>query len=107
VSSPEAEARKERLTQVAIKLMKLGISDERVSDLMNHYELDLLEKQLAYLPYRKARRPEAMLIESVRRNYSAPKEIYHAYAQVHGNASRRSVDETPQQPSGSDDAQAA
>jgi len=66
----------ERMTAVAIELKKLGVSQAGVLELLGRYPIELVEAQLSYLPYRKARRPEAFIIQAVRNNFSAPKELY-------------------------------
>lgn len=71
-------ASQDRAFAIAYALMSLGVSKSGVERIMREYSYDLIEKQLAYLPFRKAKRPEAMIIESIRRNYSAPKDFFYA-----------------------------
>ena len=71
------------MTRLAIELMKLGVSGSGVERLLGHHDLDEIERQLAYLPFRKAKRPEAFIIEAVRNRYSTPKGFYHAKTQAH------------------------
>lgn len=68
----------DRMTKLAIELMRLGVSQSGVRELLSVNPLDEIERQLAYLPYRKAKRPEAFIIEAVRNSYSPPKEFYYA-----------------------------
>lgn len=72
----------ERAFRIAYALMSLGVSHDGVDRLTRNYSYDLIELQLKYLPYRKAKRPEAMIIESIRRNYSAPKDYFYASHQT-------------------------
>ena len=65
-----------RLIQIALALQSLGVSQRGAAALMIDHPLDEIERQLAYLPYRKAKRPEAFIIEAVRNRYSPPKEFY-------------------------------
>lgn len=69
---------KERSIRVAIDLQLIGVSQAGVVELLSNYSLDEIEKQLEYLPHRKAKRPEAFIIEAIRHNYSPPKELYYA-----------------------------
>jgi len=69
---------KERMSRLAMELFKLGVSHTGVQELLSLHELDEVERQIAYLPYRKAKRPEAFIIEAVRQRYSPPKEFYYA-----------------------------
>lgn len=71
----------ERATKIAMELMKLGISHAGIVELLAE-DFDEIERQLSYLPYRKARRPGAFLIEAVRKRYSPPKEVYYAKAEA-------------------------
>lgn len=83
----------ERATRIAYNLMRLGVSHQGVQRLLNEYPYELVEKQLAYLPFRKARRPEAMIIQSIRRNYTAPKEFFYATHQTNPSSAHRPVDQ--------------
>lgn len=96
---------KERATALAVELMQLGISQVGVTELLSNYDFDEIERQLFYLPHRKAKRPGAFLIEAVRNKYSPPKEFY-AQAQTHPSTARNSVDEDALHPDRSPDAQA-
>jgi hypothetical protein len=69
---------RERATQIAVRLMKLGVSNAGVQELLAHYPYEEIERQLDFLPYRKAKRPEAFIMDAVRKNYSPPKETYYA-----------------------------
>jgi hypothetical protein len=66
-----------RRVDVALDLLKLGVSNTRVTELLT-FDLDVIERQLSYLPYRKAKRPEAFIIEAIRNDYSPPKECFYA-----------------------------
>ena len=87
----------ERATSVAIELMKLGVSQAGVAELLGRNSLDVIETQLSYLPYRKARRPEAFIIEAVRNNFSPPKEFY-AKNHSQTSSSRDAMDKGSQRP---------
>lgn len=88
----------EKATELAVALMRLGVSNRGLSELLNHYPYDVIELQLKYLPFRKAKRPEAFIIEAVRRNYSAPKEFFHASNQAHPSRSSSAVDQAAKRP---------
>ncbi len=61
-----------------LALNDLGVSHKAILDLIETYPHELIEKQLKYLPYRNARRPEAFIVDAIRFNYSAPKEFFYA-----------------------------
>jgi hypothetical protein len=68
----------ERATRLAVELMKLGVSRAGVIELLSFFPHDEIEKQLKYLPFRKAKRPGALVVEAIRHNYSPPKEFFYA-----------------------------
>ncbi len=73
---------RDRRIEAAKVMLQLGISQAAVVRLLTNYELEVLERQIYYLPYRKAKRPGAFLIEAVRFDYSAPKDLFHAKVQT-------------------------
>jgi len=95
---------KERMRSLAIELFKIGVSQSGVQELLSLHELDEVERQLAYLPYRKAKRPEALIIEAVRRRYSPPKEFYYANDSSQPIDLEIPLDQDAELRSGSDDA---
>ncbi|MBS1714911.1 MAG: hypothetical protein JST30_11310 [Armatimonadetes bacterium] len=86
----------DRATQIAYHLLKLGVSHKGVQELLIGYPYDQIEKQLEYLPYRKAKRPEAFIMDAVRNNYSPPKEFYYAKAQTESSEVSSALDEGSQ-----------
>jgi hypothetical protein len=86
----------ERMTAIAIELMKLHVSQAGITQLFNLGDLDEIERQLIFLPYRKAKRPGAFLIEAVRHRYSPPKEFTYAKHITPVSTSRDGVDEDPE-----------
>lgn len=83
----------ERLTKLAMDLLVLGVSTVGVQKLLSNHELDEVERQLAYLPYRHAKRPEAFIVEAVRNKYSPPKEFYYAANEATTTGSRDAMDQ--------------
>lgn len=84
------------MTAIAIELLKLHVSQAGITQLFNLGDLDEIERQLMYLPYRKAKRPGAFLIEAVRHCYSPPKEFTYAKHISPVSTSRDGVDEDPE-----------
>lgn len=87
----------ERLRDIAVELMKLGVSQRGVQELLT-FPPEVVERQLAYLPYRKAKRPEAFIIDAVRNNYSAPKEFFYAPPKAQPAAPAHELDAGAQLP---------
>ncbi len=79
--------------ELAKELHLLGISHAGIVEVMAGYPHDRIRRQLEYLPYRKAKRPEAFLIEAVRNNYSPPKEYFYAKAEAKRADSQPLVDQ--------------
>lgn len=96
---------KDRATKIAIELQKLYVSQATIVELLSNYPLELIERQLEYLPLRSPKRPAAMLVESIRYNYSAPKELYYAKTKANLPWAPDALDQDPESPSGQDDAQ--
>ena len=66
------------MESVAGELAKLHVSRKGILMLLQNYSLDEIETQLAYLPHRNAKRPNAFLIDAIRGNYSAPNTFFYA-----------------------------
>jgi hypothetical protein len=79
--------------ELAKRLHLVGVSKDGVVELLWKFPLERIEAQLEYLPYRKAKRPEAMIIESIRKNYSPPKEFYYARSKSELTEAFESLDE--------------
>lgn len=85
-----------RMTRLAMELLKLGVSKSGIETLLSLHDLDEVERQLAYLPFRKAKRPEAFIVEAVRNRYSPPKEFYYAANQTQPPGNGNPLDEDPE-----------
>ncbi len=91
----------EKKIELAKRLHLVGVSKDGVVELLWKYPLERIELQLEYLPYRKAKRPEAMIIESIRKDYSPPKEFYYARSQNELAEAFEPVDQSVESSSGS------
>lgn len=87
--------------ELARQLHLIGVSKDGVIELLWKYPLDRISAQLEYLPYRKAKRPEAMIIESIRKDYTPPKEFYYARSQSELREAFESLDEGSESSAGS------
>ncbi len=94
------------MTKLAMELMRLGVSTSGVERLLSVNDLDEIERQLAYLPYRNAKRPEAFIVEAVRNRYSPPKEFYYAANETDPTGNADSVDPHAERVAGPPDADA-
>lgn len=86
----------DRQILLAVRLQELGVSQAGVVELLSQYPLDLVEQQLEWLPMRKAKRPEAFIIEAVRNNYSPPKEAFHAQTEKPAPQPEALMDKAPE-----------
>ena len=82
----------DRNVQIAAKLLQLSISHAGVVELLQ-FPPDEVEQQLLWLPFRKAKRPGAFLINAVRNHYSPPKESYYAKDQIEAHGVNDSLDQ--------------
>jgi len=81
---------------LAIELQRLGVSQHGIVELLSSYSHEEISRQLAWLPLRKAKRPEAFIIEAVRHSYSAPNQPHYAPHQTHASSNARRVDKSSQ-----------
>ena len=65
------ETHQQRMVRLAAHLMYLGVSGRHVSRLLSH-PLDFIEQQIAWLPYRNARKKASMIVAAIENNYEAP-----------------------------------
>ena len=89
---------KERMTRIAYELQKLGVSQDGTLDILLKYPLDVIEAQVSYMPYRRAKRPDAFIVEAIRKNYSPPNKAFYAKAKAELAASLYPVDPDSQPP---------
>ena len=82
--APEPDPKK---VELALRLLRLGVSNAGVSELLT-YDSEVVERQLDYLPQRKAKRPSAFIVDAIRNDYSPPNP--HRHATYPSHASRRS-----------------
>ncbi len=85
------------LVKIAVELHKLGVSHAGVVELLG-YPRERVERQLMYMPFRKAKRPEAFIVDAIRNDYSAPKEFYYAKNKTAFSHTKRIMDENAQRP---------
>ena len=88
----------DRAVAAAAALMRLGVSNAGIVDLLAHHPIEVIERQLRLLPARKARRPEAFIIQAIRADYSAPNPHRHAKSETHPPRERDALDEGPEPP---------
>jgi len=100
MTKEDALARQRRATEIAYRLLILKVSNRGVQELIAGYPLDVIERQLDYLPYRNAKRPEALIMDAVRNNYSPPKEFFYATNETQPSLDREVLDEGSELPSG-------
>lgn len=93
----------DRKTEIAIQLYRLGVSRDGVIDLLSQYTEEEIQRQLDYLPYRRAKRKEAFIVEAIRKDYSPPKEFFYAQTQADLTPAFDAVDEGAELPLGSPD----
>lgn len=81
--------------QIAVELIKLGVSHAGVVELLS-YPHERIKRQLSFMPFRKAKRPEAFIVDAIRHDYSPPKEYYYAKNKAAFATNQFSMDEDPQ-----------
>ncbi len=96
----------DRAVQIALQLKKLNVSQAGIVDLLSSYPYDVIERQLKFLPYRKAKRKEAFIIDAIRNNYSPPKEFYYAPHETTASPNNPALDQNSEPDFGQADANA-
>lgn len=100
----DAHARQRKATELAYRLLSLGVSNSGVQELLTGYPYERIERQLDYLPYRRAKRPEALVMDAVRQDYSPPKEFFYAKDETQPATDAVPLDEGAQLPGPDPDA---
>lgn len=85
-----------RAVRIAVELQLLGVSQAGVIELLSQHPYEEIERQLSYMPFRRAKRPEAFIMEAVRNRYSPPKELLNAKTQAPASAPLPVVDQGSQ-----------
>lgn len=80
-------------------LIEQGVTVKTALDLVQVYGVEDIWQQIAYLPYRSARNPAAVLIQSIRESWAPPAAFLEAEKQRRAaeEASRRAADWAAQQ----------
>jgi hypothetical protein len=69
------ETRKDRMVRLAKALLELGVADRQVTKLLLH-DLDTVEKQLRFLPFRQARKPASLIVTAIMEDFEAPAALW-------------------------------
>jgi hypothetical protein len=59
--------------RLARALLELGVGAGTTREILAHYDPDLVDQQLAWLPFRRARRPSRLIVAAIRDNYEKPR----------------------------------
>ena len=70
--SNKPEEQKERMVRLAMALLKLGVSVRMTRKLLYEYDLDVIERQLKWLPRRRAVRKAAYIVVAIQEDYLDP-----------------------------------
>jgi hypothetical protein len=57
---------------LVLELIEVGIGRRKAESLVAHHPVELIRRQLDWLPMRAARRPASLLISAIERDYDAP-----------------------------------
>ena len=62
----------DRVLRLAAELARLGVTRRQVERLFSQYEIDVIEQQLIWLPYRRARNQASVIVMAICENYEKP-----------------------------------
>jgi len=68
---PPDETEAQRLVRLTARLMQLRVSNRQIGNLLA-MGLDLVERQLNWLPYRNARKKASLIVKAIEEDYEAP-----------------------------------
>ena len=66
--------RGDRLVRAAAKLRQMGVSHQKVTQLLL-FDLERVERQLAWFPYRSARKKASLIVAAIENDYEAPANL--------------------------------
>lgn len=69
--TPRSETKEERMARLALELLRLDVSVTVTRELLC-YDLDVVERQLEWLPYRNVRKKASFIVSAIREDYEAP-----------------------------------
>lgn len=73
--APEGESREARMLRLAKALIAVGVSESQTRHLLIHHDLEEIERQLAWLPARKARRKSSLIVSAIKERYEKPANL--------------------------------
>ncbi len=65
----------EQMLRLAIELRQLGVSDSQTRRILATHDLEVVERQLRWLPYRSARKKASMILAAIDNDYDAPANL--------------------------------
>ena len=61
-----------READVKVVLLKLGVRRSQIMEIVKLYSLERIERQLRWLPYRKARKVSSLIVAAIKEDYEEP-----------------------------------
>lgn len=61
-----------REAEVKVELLRLGVSRSQILEIVERYSLERIERQLRWLPYRRARKPSSLIVSAIREDFEVP-----------------------------------
>ncbi len=65
------------MVRLAVEMRQLGVKPSHVRRILMNYDLDDIEAQLRFLPYRKFRNKASMLVASIDQSFEEPANFPH------------------------------
>lgn len=94
----EEELRRARVLKLRNELMSWGVSEIEAESLLTRYSANRIEQQLAWLPYRAARKPSALIVAAIKHNYEPPAAVLGGQDGSAAASSSQPSSEGPQRP---------
>lgn len=65
----------QEVESIRVRLAECGVAPDQIAKLVSERPLELIRKQLDWLPYRKAKKPAALIVAAIERDFEAPAEL--------------------------------
>ena len=74
-SQTEPETFQNRVRRLAAELARIGVTGRQIERLFATYEIDEIEQQIVWLPYRRARNPASVVVMAICERYEKPARL--------------------------------
>jgi len=74
MNEPFPPTPRQEVEEVAVRLAECGVSHDQIVRLVQDHSISRIRKQLDWLPLRRAKKPAALIVAAIEKDYDAPAE---------------------------------